>query len=79
MAAAPAAKVGPFLRLAATPADLPTARRLVEKAWPLAEIEARYRRVIDTYAGTLGALERGAAEAGAGELERLRSLLNPPA
>ncbi|WP_262297488.1 PaaX family transcriptional regulator [Microvirga sesbaniae] len=60
MGAGPAARTGPFLRLAATPADLPTARRLVEKAWPLAEIEARYRRFIDTYAGTLGALERGA-------------------
>ncbi|MGO4525798.1 PaaX family transcriptional regulator C-terminal domain-containing protein [Microvirga sp. 2MCAF35] len=51
---------GPFLRLAATPADLATARRLVERAWPLAEIESRYRRFIDTYSGTLGALERGA-------------------
>jgi len=51
---------GPFLRLAAAPADLPTARRLVERAWPLAEIESRYKRFVDTYSGTLGALERGA-------------------
>jgi phenylacetic acid degradation operon negative regulatory protein len=59
-AAASAGQTGPFLRLGATPADLPTARRLVERAWPLAEIESRYRRFIDTYSGTLGALERGA-------------------
>jgi phenylacetic acid degradation operon negative regulatory protein len=59
-AAASAGKTGPFLRLAATPADLPTARRLVERAWPLADIESRYKRFIDTYSGTLGALERGA-------------------
>jgi phenylacetic acid degradation operon negative regulatory protein len=59
-AAASGGKTGPFLRLAASPADLPTARRLVERAWPLADIESRYRRFIDTYAGILGALERGA-------------------
>jgi phenylacetic acid degradation operon negative regulatory protein len=59
-AAASAGQTGPFLRLAATPADLPTARKLVERAWPLAAIESRYRRFIDTYSGTLGALERGA-------------------
>jgi phenylacetic acid degradation operon negative regulatory protein len=59
-AAASAGTTGPFLRLAASPADLPTARRLVERAWPLAEIESRYRRFIDTYSGILGALERGA-------------------
>ncbi len=57
---ASAGKTGPFLRLAATPADLLTARRLVERAWPLVDIESRYRRFIDTYSGTLGALERGA-------------------
>src|SRR6478736_5307565 len=59
-AAAAAERTGPFLRLSATPVDLATARRLVERAWPLAEIESRYRRFIDTYSGTLGALERGA-------------------
>jgi phenylacetic acid degradation operon negative regulatory protein len=59
-AASSAGTTGPFLRLAATPADLPTARRLVERAWPLAEIEGRYKRFIDTYSGILGALERGA-------------------
>jgi phenylacetic acid degradation operon negative regulatory protein len=59
-AAASGGKTGPFLRLAASPADLPTARRLVERAWPLADIESRYRRFIDTYAGILSALERGA-------------------
>jgi len=59
-ATAGAEKIGPFLRLAAAPADLATARRLVERAWPLAEIESRYKRFIDTYSGTLGALERGA-------------------
>ncbi len=48
-----------FLRLSATPADLPTAQRLVERAWPLAEIESRYRRFVDVYSGTLSALERG--------------------
>src|ERR671913_452033 len=36
-----------------------SAGRLVERAWPLAEIESRYRRFIDTYSGSLGALERG--------------------
>jgi phenylacetic acid degradation operon negative regulatory protein len=60
MAAAPVGKVGPYLRLVATPADLATARRLVERAWPLADIGSRYRRFIDAYSGTLGALERGA-------------------
>jgi len=59
-AAAAAGATGPFLRLAATPADLPTARRLVERAWPLAEIESRYKRFIDTYSNILAALERGA-------------------
>ncbi len=48
------------LRLSAAPADLPTARRLAERAWPLESIEARYRRFIDTYAGTLMALGGGA-------------------
>lgn len=57
--AASAAKAGPFLRLAAAPADLATARRLVERAWPLTEIESRYTRFIDIYSSTLGALEQG--------------------
>jgi phenylacetic acid degradation operon negative regulatory protein len=48
------------LRLSAAPADLGTARRLAERAWPLDSIESRYRRFIDTYAGTLAALEGGA-------------------
>ena len=48
------------LRLSAAPADLATARRLAERAWPLESIESRYRRFIDTYAGTLTALEGGA-------------------
>jgi phenylacetic acid degradation operon negative regulatory protein len=60
MAAASVGKVGPYLRLVATPADLATARRLVERAWPLADIESRYKRFIDAYSGILGALERGA-------------------
>ncbi|WP_114944015.1 PaaX family transcriptional regulator C-terminal domain-containing protein [Microvirga calopogonii] len=59
-AAASTGGAGPFLRLSATPADPATARRLVERAWPLAEIESRYKRFIDTYSGILGALERGA-------------------
>lgn len=59
-ASASAGEVAAFLRLSAAPADLPTAQRLVERAWPLAEIESRYQRFIDTYAGTLSALERGA-------------------
>jgi phenylacetic acid degradation operon negative regulatory protein len=49
-----------FLRLSAVPADLPTAQRLVARAWPLAEIESRYERFIAAYSGTLAALERGA-------------------
>lgn len=48
------------LRLSAAPADLATARRLAERAWPLESIEGRYRRFIDTYAETLAALEGGA-------------------
>jgi phenylacetic acid degradation operon negative regulatory protein len=61
IAATPAARAaGAFLRLSAAPADLPTAQRLVERAWPLAEIESRYRRFVDAYSGTLAALERGA-------------------
>ena len=60
IAPAAAAEDGAFLRLAGMPADLPTARRLAERAWPLAEIESRYRRFIDAYSDTLAALERGA-------------------
>jgi phenylacetic acid degradation operon negative regulatory protein len=52
---------GPFLRLSAAPADLPTARRLVERAWPLTQIEGRYERFIAAYSGTLVALEQGMA------------------
>ncbi|EIM24882.1 PaaX family transcriptional regulator [Microvirga lotononidis] len=59
-AAASTDGTGPFLRLSATPADPATARRLVERAWPLAEIESRYRRFIETYSGILRALTRGA-------------------
>jgi phenylacetic acid degradation operon negative regulatory protein len=58
-AASSAGKDG-VLRLSAAPADLATARRLAERAWPLERIEGRYRRFIDTYAGTLQALEAGA-------------------
>jgi phenylacetic acid degradation operon negative regulatory protein len=60
IAASKAAQEGPFLRLSAAPTDLPTARRLVERAWPLKDIEARYKRFIHTYSETLFALERGA-------------------
>ena len=59
-AAAATGGEGAFLRLAATPADLPTARRLVERAWPLEEIESRYTRFTNTYSGTLKALQSGA-------------------
>jgi phenylacetic acid degradation operon negative regulatory protein len=31
----------------------------VERAWPLEEIEGRYKRFTSTYSGTLGALEQG--------------------
>ncbi|MBB4040300.1 phenylacetic acid degradation operon negative regulatory protein [Microvirga flocculans] len=58
-ASASVEKADSFLKLSATPADLPTAQRLVERAWPLAEIESRYARFIDSYSGTLAALERG--------------------
>ncbi|QRM30178.1 PaaX family transcriptional regulator C-terminal domain-containing protein [Microvirga sp. VF16] len=61
IAPAAAAGEGAFLRLSGSPADLPTARRLAERAWPLAEIEGRYRRFINTYSETLAALERGAS------------------
>lgn len=60
-AAASSGEEGPFLRLSATPADLPTARRLVERAWPLDDIESRYKRFIGTYSGTLAALDQGAS------------------
>ncbi|MFC4174931.1 PaaX family transcriptional regulator C-terminal domain-containing protein [Microvirga sp. GCM10011540] len=59
-AAAATGGEGAFLRLAATPADLPTARRLVERAWPLEEIESRYTRFTNIYSGTLKALQSGA-------------------
>ncbi len=52
-------EAGAFLRLSATPANLPTARKLVERAWPLEETESRYRRFIGTYSGTLDAIEQG--------------------
>ncbi|ANY79475.1 phenylacetic acid degradation operon negative regulatory protein PaaX [Microvirga ossetica] len=60
IAPAAVAEDGAFLRLAGMPADLPTARRLAERAWPLAEIESRYRRFLEAYSETLAALERGA-------------------
>jgi phenylacetic acid degradation operon negative regulatory protein len=60
-AAASVSSQGPFLRLSASPADLPTARRLVERAWPLADIESRYERFIGIYTDILGALEEGTA------------------
>ncbi len=47
-AAAGPQKAGPFLHLSATPADLSTARRLIERAWPLEEIEGRYKRFAST-------------------------------
>jgi phenylacetic acid degradation operon negative regulatory protein len=59
-ASASAGEAAAFLRLSAVPADLPTAQRLVERAWPLSEIRSRYQRFIDTYSSTLSALERGA-------------------
>jgi phenylacetic acid degradation operon negative regulatory protein len=58
-AAVSSTEKGPFLRLSGTPADLRTSRRLVERAWPLEEIEGRYKRFTSTYSGTLGALEQG--------------------
>jgi len=58
-AASPGEREG-MLRLSAAPADLGTARRLTQRAWPLESVEDRYRRFIDTYAVTLAALERGA-------------------
>lgn len=61
IAAAGSGKAGPFLRLSAAPADLPTARRLAERAWPLEEIGGRYKRFIDIYSASLRALERGTA------------------
>lgn len=59
-AAAPPNEREGVLRLSAAPADVATARRLVQRAWPLESVEGRYRRFIDTYAGTLAALEGGA-------------------
>jgi phenylacetic acid degradation operon negative regulatory protein len=59
-ASAAVGEASSYLRLSAAPADIETARRLAERAWPLREIESRYRRFIDTYSGTLAALERGA-------------------
>ncbi|HZH51196.1 MAG TPA: PaaX family transcriptional regulator C-terminal domain-containing protein [Microvirga sp.] len=60
-AGAPTSGGGPFLRLSAAPADLSTAQRLVERAWPLEEIEGRYQRFVATYSGTLDALGKGVA------------------
>lgn len=50
-----------ILRLSAAPSDLQTARRIAERAWPLDEIEGRYRRFIANYSATYEALEAGAA------------------
>jgi len=50
---------GASLRLTATAPDRATMRRLAQRAWPLAEVEARYHRFIATYSPVQRALEAG--------------------
>ena len=49
------------IRLAATPADAETARRIAVRAWPIGEIEARYRRFLESFSPVLSEIEGGAA------------------
>ena len=50
---------GGSLRLAASAPDRATMRRLAQRAWPLAEVEARYHRLVATYSPAQRALEAG--------------------
>lgn len=50
---------GSHLRLTATASDRGAARRLATRAWPLADVEARYHRFIETYAVARDAIEGG--------------------
>ena len=47
------------LRLSATASDRGAARRLAKRAWPLAEVETRYHRFIESYSLVREALEAG--------------------
>ncbi|WP_244937327.1 phenylacetic acid degradation operon negative regulatory protein PaaX, partial [Methylobacterium crusticola] len=47
------------LRLTAQPEDAATARRLAARAWPVAEVGARYARFVAAFAGVAAALRRG--------------------
>jgi phenylacetic acid degradation operon negative regulatory protein len=50
---------GSHLRLTATASDRGAARRLAARAWPLAEVEARYHRFIEIYSVAREALKAG--------------------
>jgi phenylacetic acid degradation operon negative regulatory protein len=50
---------GKHLRLTANALDRATARRLAERAWPLRDVEGRYRRFIATYSAARSALRAG--------------------
>ena len=49
------------LRLTASAPDRATARRLAQRAWPLAEVGARYERFVATYSAAQGAIAAGEA------------------
>jgi phenylacetic acid degradation operon negative regulatory protein len=67
-AGAPVELAGAHLRLTASAGDRATARRLAERAWPLAEVEARYHRFVASYSSAGEALAAGEP---VGDLEAL--------
>ena len=52
---------GAHLRLTASARDRATARNLAARAWPLAEVEARYHRFVASYSRARDALQGGEA------------------
>ncbi len=60
LAASPLAAAGAALRLATRPQDAATARRLAARAWPLADLAARYGRFVAAYRETAEAVAAGA-------------------
>jgi phenylacetic acid degradation operon negative regulatory protein len=50
---------GSHLRLTANAVERGAARRLAERAWPLADLETRYHRFIDDYSAVREALDAG--------------------
>jgi len=50
---------GAHLKLTASAGDRATARSLAKRAWPLAEVEARYHRFVATYSAARAAVRAG--------------------